>query len=120
MSRFRYRPQVTVTFEDGRRQTFFPEEITDVSKFEGAKTYRAHIVSLEDRDIIVEALKRVGIEPAWGQVQEKPDNGRNRGLDDGIHHIRRHHAPTNGEGRVQLSGPPPRRSFRTEGGIQRN
>ncbi len=72
-----FRPQVTVTYEDGSKKTFFPEEITDVSQFDKAKGYRTFIVSHQDAEVIKEALDRVGITPSWDEVKEMPNNGRN-------------------------------------------
>jgi HNH endonuclease len=70
-----YKPQVLVTYEDGTKKTFFPEDITDISQFDNAKGYRAFIVSLEDAKVIREALGRVGITPSWGEINDMPNNG---------------------------------------------
>ena len=71
-----YKPQVLVTYEDGTKKTFFPEDITDINQFDKAKGYRAFIVSLEDAKAIREALDRIGITPSWGEINNMPDNGK--------------------------------------------
>jgi hypothetical protein len=72
-----FKPQVIVTYEDGSKKAFLPEEITDISQFNKAKGYRACIVSLEDAEIIKQALGRVGITPSWGEVNDMPNSGKN-------------------------------------------
>jgi len=73
----RYKPQVLVTYEDGTKKTFLPEDITDIGQFDKAKGYRAFIVSLEDAKVIREALGRVGVTPSWGEIKEMPNDGTN-------------------------------------------
>jgi hypothetical protein len=53
-----FKPQVIVTYDDGTKKTFLPEDITDIGQFEKAKGYRVCMVSNQDAQVVKEALGR--------------------------------------------------------------
>jgi hypothetical protein len=74
--RIRFRPQIIVQFDDGRRRAFCLDELTNPQVLKGASAYRACAESEEELKVIAAALEPLGFPMVWQEMKKLPFNER--------------------------------------------